>query len=113
MLLVDDNHMNLLALELMLKTFHGLECDKVYDGLEAISKVRAGRARQCCGGYVLVFMDINMPILDGYSASLEIRKFVSHVETRIVAVSAYPASQIEERTKSSGMDGAIGKPLND
>ena len=73
----------------------------------------AARGRVCCGGYALVFMDINMPIMDGYSATMEIRKTVPKTETRVVAASAYPPSQIEERTKEAGMDGAICKPIND
>ena len=53
-----------------------------------------------------------MPILDGYSATEEIRTRLGRNTTLIVGASAYPRSEIEDRGTQAGMDEFIGKPIN-
>ena len=57
-------------------------------------------------------MDINMPIMDGYAATEEIRKHLGRRDTLIIGASAYPKREIEARGGEAGMDDFIGKPLN-
>ena len=56
-------------------------------------------------------MDINMPIMDGYEATARIRQFLGKQKTTIVAVSAYPPSEVEVRATESGMDMTMTKPI--
>ena len=53
-----------------------------------------------------------MPILDGYGATEHIREFLGKETTTIVAVSAYPPKEIEERATQCGMDKTISKPIS-
>ena len=112
MLLVDDNHINLLALRMILRSICKIEPDEVNNGHQAVESVRASNERICCGPYRVVFMDINMSIMDGFTATAEIRKFLSKETTIIVGASAYPDSEIEARGKLVGMNEYMSKPLN-
>ena len=58
----------------------------------------------------LVLMDINMPVLNGYEATAEIRKLSEQVP--IIAVTAYAYASDEERIMNSGFDAYVPKPLN-
>jgi len=58
----------------------------------------------------LVLMDINMPVLNGYEATAEIRKLSERVP--IIAVTAYAYASDEERIMNSGFDAYVPKPLN-
>lgn len=55
-------------------------------------------------------MDINMPVLNGYEATAEIRKLSERVP--IIAVTAYAYASDEERIMNSGFDAYVPKPLN-
>lgn len=92
-MIVDDNTFNLLPLELILGQLCGLPCHKAFNGLEAVNFFKQSLAKanqvseqQCleCGltakrapnapsmsmpQYKLIFMDLNMPIMDGYEAT--------------------------------------------
>ena len=76
--------------------------------------VRKSMERECCGNgaYRIVFMDINMPIMDGYAATTEIRKMLPKEETMVVAATAYPEKAVEERGDAAGMDDFLSKPLD-
>lgn len=58
----------------------------------------------------LVLVDINMPVLNGYEATAEIRKLSERVP--IIAVTAYAYASDEERIMNSGFDAYVPKPLN-
>ena len=53
-----------------------------------------------------------MPNMDGYTATQEIRKTLTKEETLVVAATAYPEKEVEQRGKEVGMDDFITKPLN-
>ena len=63
-LIVDDVPSNLFILKEMLKLLN-LKSDQACNGVEAIKKVKEGLRATCCKGYKLVFMDCNMPVMDG------------------------------------------------
>jgi len=50
--------------------------DFALDGKEAVEKVLNKHCQHCGEGYVLVFMDINMPVMDGFQATGEILKMM-------------------------------------
>jgi len=77
------------------------------NGAEAVSKFVAGR-------YDLVFMDIQMPIVDGYTAVEEIRRWESYMcrwPTPIVALTASADTETVRQTKEAGCNLHLSKPL--
>lgn len=59
----------------------------------------------------LIFMDINMPVMDGYTASIKIRENTLYDHIPIIALSALTSSDEIARMFTSGMNGYISKPL--
>lgn len=55
-------------------------------------------------------MDINMPVMDGYEATQEIRKY--SVKVPIIAVTAFAYASDEQRVMENGFDGYMPKPIN-
>ena len=105
-LVVEDNVINQ---KLMQKTLQnmGLHVAIASNGLEALAKRRAQR-------YALIFMDIQMPILDGIEATREILEYEadyneSHVP--IVALTANALKGDKERFLEAGLDAYTTKPL--
>ena len=75
------------------------------DGSEAIERVRAVRPD-------LVLMDLNMPVLDGFTATLRLRE---HDETRgvpVVAVTAYDTAEFRAAARAVGCNDYVAKPLD-
>lgn len=58
----------------------------------------------------VILMDINMPVMDGYEATKEIRKYSAKVP--IIAVTAFAYASDEQRVMESGFDGYMPKPIN-
>ncbi|USH04148.1 response regulator [Grimontia kaedaensis] len=105
-LLVEDNAINLMIAEKMLAKF-GFTVDKATDGVAAIDKATLQ-------GYDVIFMDIQMPMMDGLEATRQIRStnnFNQH--TPIVAMTANVLKDDIWRCISNGMQGHIGKPLRE
>ena len=101
-LLVEDNEINQEVAREMLGLF-GLTVTLAVNGKVAVEKLQQNR-------YDLVLMDIQMPVMDGYQACTEIRKFNPTVP--IIALTA--AAMIEDRDKavSVGMNDHLSKPIN-
>jgi CheY-like chemotaxis protein len=70
--------------------------------LLAVGKVRE---RQ----YDIILMDLQMPVLDGYSATKHIREF--NKEIPIIALTASASTDIQQKTRESGMDDYLSKPF--
>ncbi|MDO6602577.1 response regulator [Arenibacter palladensis] len=100
-LLVEDNQINVMVGRQILEKAN-LVVEVAYDGQEAVSKVREN-------DYDAVLMDIQMPIMDGYTASKEIRKF--NTVTPIMALSASVFMEVKSKIIESGMNGFIFKPF--
>ena len=103
-LLVEDNAINQLVAGKVLKTF-GLTCDIAEDGEQAFLKVKN------YPHYDLVFMDIQMPILDGYESTIKIRN-EGLTELIICGLSANAMQSDIDKSRSVGMNEYITKPLN-
>lgn len=107
-LLVEDNELNMDIAEELLSTM-GICTDKAVNGKEAVDKIKENEEWT----YDMVFMDIQMPQMDGYEAAEKIRciggEYYSTVP--IVAMSASAFKEDIEKAKKAGMDDYISKPV--
>ncbi|WP_256003394.1 ATP-binding protein [Pedobacter deserti] len=104
-LVVDDNDVNILIANRILNKW-GPEVDSASNGKEAIEKIIAK-------AYDLIFMDINMPGLDGFDTTSIIREMEGE-QFKTVPIIALTASTLEHeygRFKASGMNGHLLKPF--
>ena len=108
-LLVDDNELNRDILEEVLLD-HGLFVEKANNGNKALSAV----TEHAPGYYHFILMDIEMPEMDGYEATLRIRKLPNRIRanTPIVAFTANAVPENRDRAVAVGMDGFLVKPVN-
>jgi len=102
-LVVDDNAVNLLVAKKMLKKM-GAEVTVAENGQLAVDK--AAQA-----DFDFVFMDIQMPVLDGYNATIQLRSM--NFTKPIVALSANAYSNHITRSIECGMNSHIQKPFNE
>jgi len=106
-LLVEDNKVNQKVAHGALRIF-GLDIDIADNGLIALNMI--GQEH-----YDIVFMDCQMPVMDGYTASTEIRAFeaLSRPGERvpIVAMTAHALAKDKLRCFQNGMDGYLAKPF--
>ncbi|HFD86976.1 MAG TPA: sensor histidine kinase [Gammaproteobacteria bacterium] len=106
-LVVEDNVTNQLVARGMLEKF-GIQVDLAADGQEAIRALEQFP-------YDLVFMDCQMPVLDGYAATQQIRNPQSRVKDRAIPVIAMTANAMQgdrDRCITAGMNDYISKPVN-
>jgi CheY-like chemotaxis protein len=102
LLIVEDNPVNLLYLETILSDF-GFDIDRAIDGMEAVQKCRLN-------SYDLILMDVQMPKLDGISASKIIRNELK-IDTPILAQSANTVQKDIDACYLAGMNAYIAKPF--
>lgn len=104
-LVVEDSEMNC---KLILKILNnkGLSCDFAFNGEEAVEAFESTN-------YDLILMDCQMPVLDGYEATREIRTREGELKhTPIVALTANAMVSDEEKCKEAGMDDFLTKPVD-
>ncbi len=82
----------------------GFEVDVVADGAEAV----AASARVA---YDLIFMDCQMPRMDGFAATVEIRARQDADAAPIIAMTASSMPEDRERCREAGMDDFVAKPV--
>ncbi len=108
-LVAEDNRTNQVVIQGMLRRF-GIQAELVENGEQAIAACRRARP-----GFDLILMDCEMPVMDGYVATREIRRLES-AEGRgrvpIVAISAHVTQHHIDNCYAAGMDDHIPKPLN-
>lgn len=105
-LIVDDSRVNILLAQELLKQWQGI-CDVAVNGLEAVNKVKAK-------DYDLVLMDLQMPEMDGYQATQEIRALPEdkYRQLPIIALTASAMLEIKDKAFTVGMNDYISKPFN-
>ncbi len=101
-LIVEDNAINLLVLEKILKSI-GVHYITAKNGVEALEKVEKDSPQ-------LILMDCQMPIMDGYQATRELR--TRNITIPVVAVTANVSAEDRRKCIDSGMDDFISKPIN-
>lgn len=108
-LMVDDNELNREITDEILKAM-GFKTEEAVDGVEAFEKVKNNEE----GYYDLVLMDIQMPKMNGYEATMEIRKLEHGKKEKlpIVALSANAFLEDIKASKDSGMNDHMAKPLD-
>ncbi len=103
-LLVEDNEINQeLAMELLSNS--GVLVDLANNGQEALNKLKDNE-------YDGVLMDIQMPVMDGYTASSEIRKNQQYKNLPIIAMTANAMAGDREKALEAGMNDHIAKPID-
>ena len=105
-LVADDNSDNREIVAFLLQDMHA-EVDMACDGAEALRAVLSGRRSGC--EYDLVLMDMRMPVMDGYTATRELR--AAGVETSIVALTAHAMSEDVAKCQEAGCDAYLAKPI--
>ena len=102
-LLVEDNELNREIAEELLKQY-GFLVDIAENGAEAVEKVK----NSAPGTYDLVLMDIQMPVMNGYEATEQIRALA---KIRILAMTANAFDEDRKQALKCGMDGFLSKPI--
>ena len=101
-LLVEDNELNYEIAKTVLEEA-GFRVDGASNGKEAVDKASDN-------AYDVILMDIQMPIMDGYEATKELRRLGN--KTPIIAMTANAFSEDRKKAKDVGMDGYIAKPID-
>ena len=108
-LLVEDNELNQeIALTVLEEA--GLIVDTADDGTEAVEAVQTAQA----GAYDIILMDIQMPVMDGYTAARTIRAMDDPAKAKIpiVAMTANAFEEDRQKAFDAGMDGHVPKPVD-
>jgi CheY-like chemotaxis protein len=107
-LLVEDNDLNQqVATELL--QMAGFEVDLAENGRIAIDKVAAMNGRRT--PYDLVLMDLQMPVMDGLTATAEIRADPRNDNLPVAAMTANVMQDDRQRCEDAGMNGFVVKPI--
>ncbi|NYS42231.1 response regulator [Pseudomonas syringae pv. actinidiae] len=105
-LVAEDNSISTKVIRGMLGKLN-LNPDTASNGEEALRAMKAQR-------YDLVLMDCEMPILDGFSATEQLRAWEvgnQRVRTPVVALTAHILTEHKDRARQAGMDGHMAKPI--
>ena len=94
----------------MLLSQMGFTVYTAVDGAEAVRRVYMTQA----GHYDLVLMDIQMPVMDGYEATIAIRELQDREKASIpvIAMTANAFSEDIKKAREAGMNGHIAKPID-
>ena len=101
LLMAEDNEVNALVLGKIIKKW-GYTFKRVNNGREAVDAAREAT-------YDCILMDIQMPEMDGFEATLAIKAFS---QTPIIALTAAAKLEIMERIDECGFDGFVAKPID-
>ena len=107
-LLVEDNELNSeIAVEILKE--YGFRVDTAENGAEAVERIRSSRP----GEYDLVLMDVQMPVMNGYEATRQIRA-LDNPELAGITILAMTANAFDEDRRNAleaGMNGFLSKPI--
>jgi CheY-like chemotaxis protein len=101
-LLVEDNPLNVMVAQTILEN-KGVRVDVAYNGKEAIDTLDTSR-------HQLILMDLNMPVMDGYEATMQLRKRGETLP--IIALTASTQKEVESEIYAAGINDILVKPFN-
>jgi two-component system cell cycle response regulator DivK len=104
-ILVVEDQEDLRGVLRTLLTGSGYEMIEAADGQEGVTKAKAERPD-------LILMDIQMPVLDGYDATRQIKADPNLKSTPVIAVSSFAMKGDEEKARGSGCDSYVTKPYS-
>ena len=102
-LVVDDHPVNQMVLTAMLAELN-FSAETANSGIEAVQMIAEHN-------FDLIFMDLQMPVMDGYEAARQIRKHPNHRQTPIIAITASIIDSRITRQCQGLMDELLGKPF--
>lgn len=102
-LLVEDNQMNIIVTKKLLKNW------KVNVDVALNGKIGAAKADQ--KDYDIILMDLQMPVMDGFSSTRLIRQMDHHQYTPIIALTAEVLEESQDKAKEVGMNDFVTKPF--
>jgi len=105
-LLVEDNEINMQIAREMLQGY-GLEVESATDGQAALDRLEAVGPHY----YRLVFMDLQMPLLDGHTATVRLRNDPRFHALPVVALTANAMREEQQRCRDEGFNEHLSKPL--
>ena len=103
-MIVEDNAVNMILLKQMLKNLgmkNIIGCNNGFEAIESYSEEQP----------TVIFMDVQMPGMDGYEATMKIRNLVNGADSRIIAVTANAMGDDKEKCIDAGMDDYLSKPF--
>jgi CheY-like chemotaxis protein len=101
-LIAEDNVLNQKIIEILIKRM-GWNYKLVADGIEAVE--------ECLNGdYDVILMDIDMPQMNGWEATIEIRRKKNNIP--IIALTAYSEESFRKKSFEAGMNYFLSKPYN-
>ena len=103
-LVVDDNAVNRELICALLEPFD-LVIETAGDGLEAVKAAARGH-------FDVILMDVQMPLMDGLTATRRIRANATARRAPIIAMTANVLPEQVARCRAAGMDDHVGKPIN-
>ncbi|MDX5478977.1 MAG: response regulator, partial [Cyclobacteriaceae bacterium] len=107
-LVVEDNPVNQMVMKSILKKWENTTFDTAFNGIEALEKLKINK-------FDLILMDLQMPDMDGYEATLAIREGQCGEENRnipIIAVTADATDKAKNKVYQVGMDDYLTKPVD-
>lgn len=103
-LVIEDNEQNLYLVTFILEK-HGYEVVQARDGRQGIDLAFDVNP-------ILILLDIQLPVMDGYAVARELRSSPKLADVPIVAVTSYAMVGDREQALSAGCSGYIEKPIN-
>jgi len=107
-LLVEDNEINQQVATELLEGY-GFTVEVAGNGLEALKKIKGSGIPS---SYDLVLMDLQMPVMGGRPATVEVRKLEAYHKLPIIAMTADAMVSVKEECLNAGMNDFISKPIN-
>lgn len=108
-MVVEDNAVNQLVIDSILRSL-GIHATLLTDGAQALYQVQ-----QSPGDWDVIFMDCEMPVMDGYDATREIRLFEHNRDVPscwIIALSAHATGDYVQKARDAGVDDYLSKPVS-
>lgn len=103
-LIIEDNEQNLYMMRYLLET-SGYEVASATTGKDGIQAALALRP-------MVILLDIQLPLMDGYSVARELRKLAELANTPIIVVTSYAMAGDKERALAAGATDYIEKPID-